>query len=1029
LDDLLKYGLEKLEMIDGNGQSIGLVPVLKPDQIDFAKYTSEEIIAIENAYSYGAHYIYFRRFKNRPPVPQVYIYNFTTTAHQNEKDLISLHQRLYSSGHVPMFFVFTNKDIRIFNCYDKPAKGNTLIYKPLTIIKTAVEISNLFNEQDVRESEKFRAFSGKAFDNGSFWEDSSFSKEFQFSNSAYEKLLTELKQALKDIIYKKILPTSIARKIMVISILIKYLEERADENNNSVFPKAGETRVSVVNGKRTKIQYDKNFFERFSKGATSFTDVLKKQGAGLKLLTYLADHFNGGVFNLSDKEKKSLEKVDLTRFALFLEGKLEGVQFVFWRLYSFNDLPVELISNIYEEFLEKKPGVVYTPPYLVNFLLDEAMPLRNEDTEFKVLDPACGSGVFLVGAFRRLIYRWRKKNNWKKPKLSILKKLLIENIYGSDKDIEAVNLTVFSLSLALCDELTPLEIWENLEFDDLSKENIFSDDFFNLIIEKKFVTGYFDLVIGNPPFEAKLTPAAAQIEAQSGPKRTVRSLDSRILNNSLKLPDNQIALLFLEQSVPLCKSGKLVCLIQPSGPLLYNNLSFQFRKHLLEKNNVPQIIDFTHISRVLFGKNGDVGTAAIFIKNDKPTNKGILHLTVRRTKPNKEKIYFELDTYDFHYIPRKLALIDPLIWKSNLLTGSRTHQIISRLSEMSTLGKYLSKKTDDGWVSNQGFIPATKEDLKLLAGLKKESKKNSIKKEEYQKILKKLTSAKITGKAFLPTDAFTEKGIQTNRIDKALSLKYFHRKGDPKAYEPPHILIKEIAGEESIPIEFRNDYLTFKNEIIGIHAPNKDKRALQDLFDQFQQYQELYLFYLAGASGRYMVNKATSLLKEDIMNLPFPNKTDRKLLELNDYERIVVDDVLKYLLEFRRAGEKSVIAVTDASKDDLSNFGKIFCDVLNSVYSTLKCYTPFETDSYICYPFYFKDKPEIQFDDKLEAERQIEALVRKISGVSLRITRIVRLYEKNVIYIIKPKKLRYWLGSIALRDADETFSDLRKQGF
>ncbi|MBS1745537.1 MAG: N-6 DNA methylase, partial [Bacteroidetes bacterium] len=432
MDGVLQHALENLEMIDAAGYSTGLVPVTKPDKIDFAKYSIEEIIAIENAFVYEASYIYFRRFKNRPSIPQVYIYDYTSTTTINNDDLIKLHQRLYSSGHVPMFFVFTMRDIRIFNCYDRPAKGTQLIYKPLTTIQLASKVANLFNEQDAKELEKFKAFSGKSFDNGSFWENSSYSKEFQFANSAYEKLLTELKQALKDIIQKRILPVAIARKIMVISILIKYLEERTDENKNSVFPKAGETRISVVNGKRQKIKYDKNFFDKFSKGATSFIDVLKKPGAGLKLLKYLSSHFNGGVFKLTDKEKAALEKADLTRFALFLEGKLQGVQYVFWRLYSFNDLPVELISNIYEEFLEKKPGVVYTPPYLVNFLLDEAMPFKNDETEFKVLDPACGSGVFLVGAFRRLIYRWRKLNAWKRPKLAVLKKLLKENIYGSD---------------------------------------------------------------------------------------------------------------------------------------------------------------------------------------------------------------------------------------------------------------------------------------------------------------------------------------------------------------------------------------------------------------------------------------------------------------------------------------------------------------------------------------------------------------------------------------------------------------------
>ncbi|MDH5561991.1 MAG: N-6 DNA methylase, partial [Deltaproteobacteria bacterium] len=62
------------------------------------------------------------------------------------------------------------------------------------------------------------------------------------------------------------------------------------------------------------------------------------------------------------------------------------------------------MSNIYEEFLESKKGIVYTPPYLVNFLIDEQMPLTDfHKTDFKVIDPACGSGVFLVAAFRRMI--------------------------------------------------------------------------------------------------------------------------------------------------------------------------------------------------------------------------------------------------------------------------------------------------------------------------------------------------------------------------------------------------------------------------------------------------------------------------------------------------------------------------------------------------------------------------------------------------------------------------------------------------
>ena len=91
---------------------------------------------------------------------------------------------------------------------------------------------------------------------------------------------------------------------------------------------------------------------------------------------------------------------------------------------------------------------------------------------------------------------------------------------------------------------------------------------------------------------------------------------------------------------------------------------------MFSRFNVPQIIDFTSLSEILYG-NAKVATAAIFIKNEIPKKNGLLHVTVRRTKSNTEKLFFELDTYDFHTIPYKLALNDSLVWKSNLIGGNR----------------------------------------------------------------------------------------------------------------------------------------------------------------------------------------------------------------------------------------------------------------------------------------------------------------------------------------------------------------------
>ncbi|MEO9968136.1 MAG: N-6 DNA methylase [Reichenbachiella sp.] len=1005
MNEILEQGLENLEMIGSSNHDSGLVSVR--NSVEGISIKSEEVIALENAKKYKADFVYFRRFENRPSIPQIFIYDFTDRIGIEEQELTNLHKQLYSSAPVPMFFVFTKKDIRIFNCFDRPSDGDQLKYKPLSVIKVASEVSKAIDNKAQKE---YEAFSAKSFDNGTFWENSKYSKYFKFSNSAYEKLLTELKQALRDIVKMQILPANIARKVMVTSILIRYLEEREDEEGRKVFPN--------------------KFFERFITKGEKFTDIFAKKGAYLNLLDFLAEHFNGGIFQVNLEDRKFLKTADLRRFGLFLEGKAEGLQRVLWKLYSFNDLPVELISNIYEEFLGKQPGVVYTPPFLVNFLLNEAMPLESEVTDFKILDPACGSGVFLVGAYRRLIHRWRRNNAWKRPSLATLKNLLKKNIYGVELNKDAADLTVFSLSLALCDELTPLQIWEDLKFDNLHEKNIIHDDFFNALVSKK-ISHDFDLIIGNPPFESSLTPAAKIVESQALLQRNDSDLKKNLhkKNKQIKLPDNQISLLFLEQTIKLCKQHGLVCLIQPSGPLLYNNSSADFRRLLFEKYNIPQIIDFTHISRILFGKNGDVATAAIFIKNEGAIDKGVLHITVRRTKPHKEKLYFELDTYDFHHVPRQLALNDLLIWKSNFIGGSRVHQLVSRIASNRTLGQFLlHKKQNEDWVFGEGFIAReNRPEIKRLKDLLSKDEKGSLNTEEtneLDKLRKKFTADYITGQQGINPSQFTSKGISSKTVVKD---KYFDGRRDPRLYQSPHLLIKEVIEEESglIPVCLVEEDLVFKNSILGIHS--NSRKSLYELATYLQN-NTFNTFYIAATSGRFMINKSSSLLLSDLKNLPYPKDLDE--LELNKFELILVNDFINYQLEFRRNGETSKAATQNITSYDLQKYGEVYCDILSKVYPSIKPHEYFETNSYVCYPFYFGDtKPNIDFLNSDNTESHLESLVKKNLNVSLRLTRIVRMYDGNVIYLIKPKKLRYWLQSIALRDADETFTDLRKQGY
>ncbi|MCI0470181.1 MAG: SAM-dependent methyltransferase, partial [Candidatus Aminicenantes bacterium] len=842
-------------------------------------------------------------------------------------------------------------------------------------------------------------FSAKCFDNGSFWDTSTYRDKFNSSESSYETLLKKLKEIRKKIIEKGILSKPIADKLLVMSILLKYLEERTDEAGKHVFPK--------------------DFFSTYVPGANNFIDVLKQKGACLALFNYLGHHFNGEIFKWEDeKEREILSKTDLSKFAEFFEAQTETTgQRTLWPLYSFNDLPIELISNIYEEFLGNKKGVVYTPPYLVHFLVDEAMPLESHRENFKVIDPACGSGVFLVAAYRRIIDWWRRRHDWQKPDLKTLKQLLVDSIYGVDISPEAVRLTIFSLSLVLLDELSPREIWENLKFDNLKqKGNLFEKDFFELI-QKLEIDKKFDLVIGNPPFIAELeTPAAKNIESNQIEKRG-------------KLPDNQLALLFLEQAMTICKNSGLLCLIMPSGPFLYNYGAEKFRKYILESCHVIQVLDLTFLQGILF-ESASPAVAAVFARNEKPDSNEILHVTFRRTKAAKEKLYLELDRYEEHRVSYRDAKDSPLIWKANLLGGGRLFHLISRLDTLTKLGVYLEEKIkNNGWTMGEGF--QTSSETKRLEELERRISAGETlspdEMAEMQRLKNKLKKADyLTGKNYLPTEALTENGIDKSKIH-ILKEKYFHtnREKNKSIFKGPHILIKEWASRESLPIVFRDDDLGFRHKIVGIHAPVEDREKLLDIKKRIRG-NRTYLFCAGAFSRQHLISRVTAILKQDIENLPYP--VDENEIELSEIEQILVDDVLDYMIDFRSKGEKSKVFQT-VNEEQLKVFGDIFCMILNTVYDRFAPQKPIHIHHFVCYPICYGDCPQFKTGDARRYEQNIEQLVYRKVDKALRITRMIRIYDQNVIYLVKPGLLKYWLRSVAVRDADDTFADLVKQGF
>ena len=159
--------------------------------------------------------------------------------------------------------------------------------------------------------------------------------------------------------------------------------------------------------------------------------------------------------------------------------------------------------------------------------------------------------------------------------------------------------------------------------------------------------GKFDIIIGNPPFESKLTPAAKAIDANR-PK------------NEPTLPDKQAAYLFLERGLRALVPGGSSCMIQPHG-LLYNSKTAKFRRHLMGLCHLHTVLDFVSVRGLYEG--ADPKTVAWHAVQEPATNQAIGHLTFRRTYSVSERIAFEIDHYDWHAVSRHSAIDNAFVWQ------------------------------------------------------------------------------------------------------------------------------------------------------------------------------------------------------------------------------------------------------------------------------------------------------------------------------------------------------------------------------
>lgn len=430
------------------------------------------------------------------------------------------------------------------------------------------------------------------------------------------------------------------------------------------------------------------------------------------------DKYNSGLF---DFRKDKISK------ALTIDNKV--VKTIVNELYypespyEFSVLSVEILGSAYEQFLgktitidkahrakiEEKPevrkagGVYYTPQYVVDYIVKNTVgklienKTPKEISKIKIVDPACGSGSFLIGAYQYLL-DWHKnyytdngkiskgnKGNPLTPEGNLTtaekKRILLNNIFGVDIDVNAVEVTKLSLLLKCMEGETSASISHQMKMfnervlptldENIKSGNSLVDiDFYATQLdfgdEKKikpfnwqkgfpevFKQGGFDVVIGNPPY-LKLTANNTEAEYLSYYQKTFRSYSGGSSKNLFQL--------FLERVANI--SPQIFSFIVPEA-LLTSDSNGKIREILLQNFNLNSIVTFDHF---VFD-DATIGTTIIVgEKNSKEKTKIVKIDTAQQQSIVQEiKLSKGLDTWDVSFDDSSKKFFKKLLSKSKLM--------------------------------------------------------------------------------------------------------------------------------------------------------------------------------------------------------------------------------------------------------------------------------------------------------------------------------------------------------------------------
>jgi len=603
-----------------------------------------------------------------------------------------------------LFFLASPGEITVYDLAQKPVDEN----KP----KEWNKLRTLAVLDDIKKvSSELQEFHRDNIESGRIFGDERFG---DLKNRADKALIWDLKVVRRELIAAGLSDDNarFAHALIGRSIFIRYLEDRGVLDKDYFLKvarqKAGWTDLLRKCPARSGLDA--------SKKKTYYPHVLADKAFTYALFRTLARDFNGDIFPEVDEEESAVSPKHLQLIQDLLYGDVGIEKQLFFYSYRFDIIPLDLISSIYEEFYhystnddEKKDkarqdGAYYTQSVLAEFVLSRVLTPTVVKKKPRVLDPACGSGIFLVEAFRRIVrYEWHSK---KEPlTFDELKEILKNQIAGIEVNEEAARITAFSLYLSMLHYLDPPAIDRQIKQGNklpyllatksrsLDVEKIES----SALWRERFGDECAHIIVGNPPWGKPGPKADAKTKARH------KTMVDWCKKNSKPIGDQEASQAFLWRAVSFLKPNGKAAMLVSAGVLFKHSTTTQaFRKQWMNSVAIDEVFNFAPV-REFFFKGAISPFLSVFFDKSHQDDRPVRYWSVKQTAILRETQSVLLSLADLKKL-RDESLHTNALWKTYWLGRLADRNFLKQLCH----GQSLEDVVDRG-KSGAGYKIGTRD--------------------------------------------------------------------------------------------------------------------------------------------------------------------------------------------------------------------------------------------------------------------------------------------------------------------------------